>query len=38
MVCLAAFCDKLNPEENKNVARRGQVINMTMAEFHKRKE
>lgn len=38
MICLAAIFDKLNPLENKNVARRGQGINMAMAEFHKRKE
>ena len=38
MICLAAIFDKLNPFENKNVARRGQGINMAMAEFHKRKE
>jgi len=38
MICLAAIFDKLNPIENKNVARRGQGINMAMAEFHKRKE
>lgn len=38
MICLAAIFDKLNPIENKNVARRGQGINMAMVEFHKRKE
>ena len=38
MICLAAILDKLNPTENKNVARRGQGINMTITEFHKRKE
>ena len=38
MICLAAIFDKLNPIENRNVARRGQGINMAMAEFHKRKE
>ena len=37
MVCLASILDKLNPD-NKNVARRGQGINMSIAEFHKRKE
>jgi len=38
MICLASIFDKLNPVENKNVARRGQGINMAMVEFHKRKE
>ena len=38
MICLASILDKLNPTENKNVARRGQGINMAMVEFHKRKE
>ncbi len=38
MICIASILDKLNPTENKNVARRGQGINMTIAEFHKRKE
>jgi len=38
MICLAAILDKLNPVDNKNVARRGQGINMAMVEFHKRKE
>ena len=38
MICLASIFDKLNPVENKNVARRGQGINMSIAEFHKRKE
>lgn len=37
-ICLAAICNKLNPEDNKNMARRGQIINMAIAEFHKRKE
>jgi len=38
MICLASILDKLNPTENKNVARRGQGINMTITEYHKRKE
>lgn len=37
-ICLAAICDKLNPADNKNQARRGQIINMAITEFHKRKE
>ena len=38
MICLASILDKLNPTENKNVARRGQGINMSIVEFHRRKD
>lgn len=38
MIYLAHVHDKINPIDNKNVARRGQACNFDMAEYRARKE